>query len=638
MNNTAEQILWYPAEQRVWRRRSSLSRSDWCDQHLRIDRGKIRWRKKKSPYMAQVLDLIGQPFVRKASMAKGIQIGGTIGVYGYVATDLDRGGHGNVLIILADEKMAGKLTRGQMIPMLRKSAELKHLLPENQKEIQVGEIALINGITVYTGWATSLNSISSLPCRVVVKDEFAKWPEDIGHGTSASSEADARADQFPDTCKIIELSSHTVPGSPLDQSLQEADVIYEYWVECPCCKAPQPMVWEQFTWPEDADPKTIQRERLGRYKCCHCEKEWDDEKRDIAVQNGSFVPDREIDRPGHIGIILPGWLSEQNSLSKIIADWLKAQGKPSRLMTWHNRYAAKPFEKQEGKRLAWKVLYDRREKFPISKRDPSRLAVPMSAGVLTAFFDIQDDRIEGLVVAWGVGEESWEIENPIFLGSTLQVQVWKELDEYLKQTFEHESGAELRISAAGIDTGFRSKVCYAFLRNKYHRRIYGTKGGSGGNDPLVSRPRRSNLGKVPFFIIGPNEGKELVMSRLEESPGPGYIHHPTTFDQEYFEQLTAEECIQHWKGGRMKMEWVKKRDRNEALDLRVGNEAVLVLLRPNLKKLVAALQPEEESAEQTLLNQVSNDDQKTAEKKNPPLKKKARVRRPGNGFTSKFRS
>lgn len=588
--------------------------------------------------MAQVLDLIGLPHVRKATMGKGIQVGGTIGCYGFVSTELDRGGHGNVLVVLADEKMAGKLTRGQTIPMLKKTEELQYLLPENQKEIQVGEIALVNGITLYTGWATSLNSISSLPCRIVVKDEFAKWPEDIGHGTSASSEADARADQFPDTCKIIELSSHTVPGSPLDQSLSDAEVIFEYWVECPYCDAPQPMVWEQFSYPAGVDPKVIQRERLGRYKCCHCDEKWDDEQRDIAVQRGTFMPDKDIERPEHIGIIVPGWLSEQNSLSKIIAEWIKAQGKPSKLMTWNNRYAAKPYEKQEGKRLPWKVLYDRREKYQRSKKDPAKLAVPMKAGVLTAAFDVQDDRIEGLLVAWGIGEESWEMENPIFLGSTLQAAVWIELDQYLKQVWEHESGSDLRIACATLDTGFRSKICYGFLKNKYHRRVYGIKGGSSGNEPLVSRPRKSNLGKVPFFIIGTSEGKEMVMSRLEEKPGPGYIHHPDIFDQEYFEQLTAEECIQHWKGGRMVFEWVKKRDRNEAIDLRVYNEGALALLKPNLKKLVADLQPDEEETAQATIDQISDEKPIATPTKKKVVKKKPRPRRQGGGFTSKFRS
>lgn len=641
MTQPAPTYPWFAGEKRVFKRRSKLTPSQWCDKHLVIGKGGQRWRADMTPAVAKLMDLIAKPWVRKITGAKGVQIGGTVGLgFGYLAWDIDRNGGDNVLVAMADEKAAQKIIRGKLHPVLTKTAPLRDLLTANAKDIQLQEITLANGTTIYAGWATSINTLSSQDCRIVIKDEFAKWPSAIAHGTSASAEADARATTYPDTCKILEFSTPTVKGGPLDESLEEADVVYHYQVACPHCGEMQEMHWDRFWWPEEASPKEIRRDRLGRYCCCGCQEHWADADRDLAVAEGEWVPDRPVTRPQHIGAIIPGWLSRWNSLSVIVAKWLQAQGKPSKLMSWHNLYAAASYEKQEGERLPWQDLYDRREKYPRGRRDPARLAVPMGAGVLTAAADVQDDRIEVQVTAWGKEEESWEMENAVLLGSTLQPQVWSDLWDYLRQTWEHQGGAELRIACACIDTGFRARTIYQFIRNKFHRRIYGIKGASQFGKPLVSRPSRSNLGKVPIFLIGTDEAKELILGRLKtEAPGPGYIHYPDTFDEEYFQQLTAEECIQVWKGGRMVRMWNKKRDRNEAIDLRVYNEAALAILRPKLNKLVDALAAAAEEQAETVQLDLAATAHPPEEKPAPvpkSEKKRTRKARPG-GWVNKWR-
>ena len=73
----------------------------------------------------------------------------------------------------------------------------------------------------------------------------------------------------------------------------------------------------------------------------------------------------------------------------------------------------------------------------------------------------------------------------------------------------------------------------------------------------------------PYEPIGVDQGKGLLLSRLKlVKPGPGFIHFPQSpaFDDEYFEQLTAEKLVTKMRAGRPIYEWVQKRPRNEAMD------------------------------------------------------------------------
>ncbi len=67
------------------------------------------------------------------------------------------------------------------------------------------------------------------------------------------------------------------------------------------------------------------------------------------------------------------------------------------LQTFVNVSLAQTWE-EEGDKLEASVLMARATKFAAP--------VPMGAGVLTAGIDMQNDRLEVEIVAWGLGEES----------------------------------------------------------------------------------------------------------------------------------------------------------------------------------------------------------------------------------------
>jgi phage terminase large subunit GpA-like protein len=102
------------------------------------------------------------------------------------------------------------------------------------------------------------------------------------------------------------------------------------------------------------------------------------------------------------------------------------------------------------------------------------------------------------------------------------------------------------------------------------------KGEDGAHRPVIEdeRKRMSRLryrrkrGR-PVEIIGTFSAKTLIDARLRmPQHGAGYIHFANNgnFDDNYFEQLTAEHLVTKMKAGKSFTNREKRRERNEALD------------------------------------------------------------------------
>ena len=207
--------------------------------------------------------------------------------------------------------------------------------------------------------------------------------------------------------------------------------------------------------------------------------------------------------------------------------------------------------------------------------------------IRTAGVDVQKDRLEVSVVAWGQGEEAWLIDHLVLPGDTARPEVWDDLDEALK-----DAGVQF----AAIDSGFNTSMVYAFTERR--RWSVAIKGVTGMGRPLIEdeRRRRQRLRtrrKKGAHVepLGVDQGKALVYSRLKlTQPGAGYIHFPRdpAFDDEYFAQLAAEKLVTKLRGTRPIQEWVQTRPRNEALDCLVYALAALRLSGKSLDRVLPA--------------------------------------------------
>ena len=118
------------------------------------------------------------------------------------------------------------------------------------------------------------------------------------------------------------------------------------------------------------------------------------------------------------------------------------------------------------------------------------------------------------------------------------------------------------------------------------QRVFAVRGGSERGKPVVGRPTTQNRYRAKIFTLCVDTAKEIVYSRFRiGSPGSGYCHVPEWIDSEYAAQLTAEKTIRKWVKNRGTVrEWIKIRERNEALDLEVYCLAALYILGPTFVK------------------------------------------------------
>lgn len=393
-----------------------------------------------------------------------------------------------------------------------------------------------------------------------------------------------RAATFGDDRMVMKTSTPTLKGfSAIEQSFLSGDQRYRY-VPCLHCDEMQRLKWSNVQWDKDGDehlPET------AHYVCDHCGGMLTDGDRLTMLQRGewrSMKPFR-----GHASYHLSELYSTFTSLQSIVESFLSKKAKGD-LQTFVNVSLAETWEEGE-QTVSHDSLFTRRREFAGD--------VPREYCVLTAAVDVQDDRVEIGVEAWGEGERSAKIDLIILHGDLSQRSFWDEsVDEALSTVYRHESGAELRISCATVDSGghFTNEV-YRFVKPREKRRIYAIKGKSGTGYPVINRPSRKNKGKVTLFSIGTDTAKQLIYKRYEiQKPGPGYIDFPVKqcFDEEYFQQLVAERQVTFYRKGFPFTEWRKSRARNEALDLSVYNLAALYILNPNFKAIAGKLDYEPE--------------------------------------------
>ena len=264
----------------------------------------------------------------------------------------------------------------------------------------------------------------------------------------------------------------------------------------------------------------------------------------------------------------------------IAAKFLAAAGDDERMQAWWNTQMGLPHRPNTSREVKVEGLAARVETWDGE--------VPDAAGLLTAGLDVQGDRVEVEVVAWGRNEESWSIAHEVIEGDPNEPELWERVDAVLLRRWRRQDGRTVAIRAACIDSGGHStQAVYAFSKARLGRRVWAVKGQSaqqGERNPVWPAKRPSSRSKASFrpIIIGVNTAKDVIRSRLQlEQPPPGlplsgYMHYPADRDLGFFQQLVSERLVTKTIGGKRFRVWELPAGRaNEALDLRVYAYAAL---------------------------------------------------------------
>ena len=213
---------------------------------------------------------------------------------------------------------------------------------------------------------------------------------------------------------------------------------------------------------------------------------------------------------------------------------------------------------------------------------------------MTAGVDVQADRLEVAIWAWGKGEEAWLIRYEQILGDPLQNDVWEQLANITSQVYfrldngrtrvsrctaHREMSAELRVRATCIDSGYLTQEVYHRVRKHRFLHWFAIKGVSGDGKPMISRPTGQEINYkgdrikrgIQLYKVGVDLAKETLYARSQiTAPGAKYLNFPNDLENDWYRGFCSEVQVTKHQNGRPYLVWEKLSGvRNEPLDISV---------------------------------------------------------------------
>lgn len=560
--------------------------SEWADQYRLLSSKSAaepgRWRTARTPYLKEIMDKLSPvaPEQRIVFM-KGSQVGGTEcgnNWIGYVIQIAP----GPMMAVAPTVELAKRHSKQRVDPLLQDVPELRaRVKPARARDS--GNTVLskdfLGGLLILTG-ANSAVGLRSMPARYLFMDEIDAYPGDVDGEGDPILLAERRSATFKRRRKVFMVSTPTTKGlSRIQREFEKSDQRF-FHVPCPHCGHFQPLRFAQLRWPE-GDP------HKAEYVCEDCGVLIAEHHKTEMLAKGEWRATVET-TDGTLGYHLSslyspiGWFSWGDAA----AMFEDAKRNPDLMKGFVNTVLGEPYE-EASEAPEWQRLYERRETY-------SQSIVPIGGLFLTAGVDVQKDRLECEVVAWGRGKESWSVDYIVLDGDTARPEVWRRLDaEILQRDWPHASGNTMPVRVMAVDSGYATQDVYGFVRH-HPQAVW------GGNGARASQPRTVvavkgrdtetalilSVGKADtggkrrglrvWNVSGPVAKMELYRWLKLEWPTdknaafpPGSCHFPQ-YGEEYFKQLTAERRVIRIVKGFPHASWEKDPSRNnEALDCRV---------------------------------------------------------------------
>lgn len=579
-----------------------ITPSQWAERSVHIPIGNAvpgPMRMANAPYQREPMDMAVHPECYRITLMWGAQIGKTM-----LALCIQ----GYFIELQPSSQMMMQPSQGDLQtwletkfnPLVEANDNLRGLIakPRGREGVNNQRMKSYPGGFLLFAWSGSSKTMRGRSAPKIICDEVDGYEAtEEGHPVGLLWQ---RAATFGDQRLLVEISTPTIEDESYIEKSYEAGDQRRFHVACPDCGEHQHLEWENVIWTgresldiDDAEKDAGREDHLpetARYVCKACGSLWDDGQRIAAIRNAERVgAGWKAAKPfrGHASYHANELYSTfrrlrdvvQSYLDKLATDDLQTFVNVSLSLTWS----------EKGEKADPTALIERLEVY--------RAEVPAGGVYITAGIDMQNDRLEIEIVAWGEAEQSWSIDYRVLWGDTLQDEVWLDLDDVLAETFIHESGQALPISAACLDTGGtggHTQRAYDYAKGKTGRRLFAIKGQGGWGLPVVQAPQRRKSGKntrkVDLFMVGVDEAKLIIMRRLgRDAPGPGYCHFPKTepYTAEHFNGLTCEKMVTKYNKGQPIREWHKPdKARNEPLDCRVYAYAALKIMNPSMRRLV----------------------------------------------------
>ena len=310
------------------------------------------------------------------------------------------------------------------------------------------------GGSLYVTTAGSAANLAELSARYIYGDEIDRWDVDVGEEGDPIELAETRGSTFGRNAKFYFSSSPTIKGASRIADLFETSDQRYYYVPCPHCGHMQILEWENLHYSADFN--------VVHYQCAgqECDVLIEEHHKGLMLARGvwrSHAPGDGETIGFHLNALYAplGW-TDWRSLAKQFEKAKKAQnrGDLEPMQVFYNTRLAKVWDSAQEQTKA-EVLKERagRETYGLG-------SMAYRVLMLTASVDVQANRLELMVMGWGVGMERWVIDYQVIWGDPADERTWAVLDDQLKVRYPHPCGVGLGILATAVDSGLQGQTVH----------------------------------------------------------------------------------------------------------------------------------------------------------------------------------
>lgn len=590
------------------------SLADWAQDHFKLagesSHKKGAW--VPWPFQVGIMDMMSDDRIEELDVMKSKRVGYTKMVTAFVCyniahrrrkqalwqpTDDDRDSYVKSEI----EPLLDPVTGVPAVNAARKSAKGAAQETIKYKPFRDSTLHLLGG--------KAARAYRRITVAVAILDEWSAFDQSVEKRGTPDVLAKGRLEgaAYP---KFVGGSTPGIKGlCHVERGCDNAEGLVRFHIDCPHCGAEHPLLWggkkvaHGFKW-ERGNPASV------RHVCPHCRGSITqaDYLPGGVPLSGAWVCERTgkrlgVDRvwrdsagmpcrpPRTVGLRVWAAYSPQRSWASIVEEFedaLKAldTGDVGPMQTFVNETLGE----------TWELAGERTDEHALQARaEPYKLCTVQRGGLyLTAGVDVQRDRWEITIYAWGRGMESWVVDVAVLEGNPAVDEEWDQVTTYLQRRYVQDwHGGSLGISATSIDSSDQTQAVYNWVAKAQHilPNLRAIKGDGNDGVPIVGpsslqeinwRGRKVQRG-IKLWRVGVDAAKDLLLGQLAiEQPGPGYVHFSDELPREFYEQLTAEQRVLAKIKGQDGYRWIKRRPRNEQLDNR--NYALHAVMGQGLHK------------------------------------------------------
>lgn len=571
-----------------------VSVSEWADTYRQLSSGVSaepgRWKTSRVPYALEPMNAVTQQGIHRIVLMWAAQLCKTeiqnniIGRFAHVDPC-------TIMMIQPTIEMANDFSKSRITPMIKDTKVLTPLfydIKDSAKTRDSNQTILSKifpgGRLVLVG-SNSPAGLASRPVRVVLCDEVDRFAVNAGGEGDAVDLASKRMSTFWNWLLVL-TSTPTVEGESRVVIEYNAGTQEEWQYECPNCKNYHILDYTQmvtdYEETKDENGHITVIVKSVKWRCPDCGFSFDELTMKAAPQK-YIAQNSEAIENGIRSFYVNGFSSPWVSWSTIMREYYEAKGNPIREQVVFNTRFGLPY-KLVG-------AFNDENEF-LRRREEYAAELPDGVLLLTAAVDVQDNRLECEICGWTPDEQCYGIQKSMIVGKPNQAQTWAMLSEILDKPYYFANGLALKVIRTFIDSGghYTTDVYHYCKQNLYKQRI-AIKGQGTPGLPLLHKVSNMKSYGIPLQLLGVNEGKQQVFSRLGLTKGAQSFHFPLDgkgfsrgYDAIYFKQLIAEHKVYKRKNGILQAVWepVAEKVRNEALDLRVYNLAVFESLKDKI--------------------------------------------------------